>query len=171
MKKNIFNIIFLLLFVNSQAQLKLKTTLYGEDGGSMMVLVNGRLPYVTNYDGNFSTEFTEKLNKLFILESWISIEIINIPKNIKADLGSLEIPMRKDVSVEEYNNFTDIEKKNVKPVHCYTQLLGYEYLNRLENSKIVFTCNNSKFELDKFEFNVTEQKVIIDWKDLKPCPN
>lgn len=169
MKKNIFKIIFLLLVVNSHAQLKIKTTLYGEDGGYIKVLVNGKLPYRTNYNGSFSTELTKKLNRILILESWISIEIINIPKDVKTNLGSIEIPMRKSVEIREYNNFTEDEKKNLQAVHHNIQLLGYEYRDRLENSKLTFTCNNIKFELDKFKFDVKKQKVIIDFKDLKPC--
>ena len=171
MKKNILKIIFLFFVANSQAQLKLSTTLYGKGGGFIMASVNDEVPYLTSYDGTISIELTKKNNKIIFFESWISIEIINIPRNIKADLGSLEIPMRKNVTIEELNNFTEAEKKNIKPVYCHNQLLGYEHLNKLENPKLVFTCNNYKFELEKFVFNVKEQKVIINWKDLKPCIN
>ena len=114
---------------------------------------------------------TQKLNKILILESWISIEIINIPKGVKSNFGSLEIPMRKNIAIEEYNNLTEDEKKKVISVNCYSQFIGYEYLDRLENSKLIFTRNTIKFEVDKFKFDIKEQKVTIDFKDLKPCGN
>ena len=169
MKKTIFKIIILLFTISScPAQLTGRTTLEG-NVGLYMISVNGT--YIENYGDNFSIELTEKLNKIFFSESWISIEIINVPKGVKCNLGDLEIPMRKSITVEEYNKLDKDEKQLCIPVHHYLSLLGYEYLDRLQNSKIIFICSNSKFELEKFEFDVKEQKVIIDWKELKPCPN
>lgn len=160
----------MLLTLNSQAQLSGRTTLF-DKGVWSMISVNKKVPYITtDGDGIFSLDLPEKLNNIFFLESWISIEIINIPKNVKANLGNIEIPMRKTVTTD-YEKFTDEEKKMITSVHCYTQLIGYEYLNQLQNPKIIFTCNNVKFELDKFEFDIKEQKVIIDWKNLKFCTN
>jgi hypothetical protein len=157
--------------LNSQAQLSGRTTLF-DKGCWSMISVNEKVPYITtDGDGNFSIDLPQKLNKVFFLESWISIEIINIPKSVKANLGNLETPMRKSVPSSEYEKSTNEEKKMIIPVHCYTQLVGYEYLDKLENPKIIFTCNNIEYELDKFVFDVKAQKVIIDWKNLKPCAN
>lgn len=171
MTKTALYIIFsFFLKLNCYAQISGRITLFNE-GVSSMISVNEKGPYtITDDDGNFSIELTEELNKVLVFETWISIEIINIPKNVKASLGDIQMPMRKSF-IGEYEKLAEEEKKMIIPVNCYSQLLGYEYLNQLENPKIIFTCNNLKFELDNFEFDIKDQKVIIDWKNLKPCQN
>jgi hypothetical protein len=166
MKNVIIQIAILLSALPScSAQLCVRTTLNDKTNWTW-ISANETLRYKTSYgEEKLCVEMIQKLNKIFIPNSWISIEIINIPKNVKASLD-IEIPVRKSVPIDEYERATDDEKKMIIPVYCYTQLLGYEYLNQLENPKIIFTYSIVKFELDKFDFDVKEQKVIIDYKNL-----
>jgi hypothetical protein len=143
-----------------------------DNGAWSMISVNGELPYkTTDSEGNFELKLPKIKNDIFILSSWISIEIKNVPGSKKIKIGEISLPMRKSISVEEYENLSSTEKELCIPIRHWTQLLGYEFKNKLSETCLTIKCGQIKYEICEFKFDVENQKVIIDWEKVVICKN
>ena len=80
-----------------------------------MISVNGKVPYITtDFEGNFELKLPKINNNIFISSSWVSIEIKNVPNSKKINIGEITLPMRKSLSVKEYENLSSKEKESLK---------------------------------------------------------
>ncbi len=76
-------LITLLFSLNSYSQIIGRTMLYDE-GCWNMISINKEVPYkTTDGEGNFELKLPKSKNDVFILSSWVSIEIKNIPNSKK----------------------------------------------------------------------------------------
>ena len=166
------NLVLILLFLISSSlhcQIIGRITLYDE-GAWSMISVNGKVPYITtDFEGNFELKLPKINNNIFISSSWVSIEIKNVPNSKKINIGEITLPMRKSLSVKEYENLSSKEKELCMPVNCWAQLLGYEFKNQLSEPCITIKCGETKYQLCDFKFDVENQKVVIDWDKFKVC--
>ncbi|WP_291134529.1 MULTISPECIES: hypothetical protein [unclassified Flavobacterium] len=154
---------------NLHCQIIGRMTLHNE-GAWSMISVNGETPYkTTDGEGNFELKLPKTKNDIFILSSWISIEIKNVPNSKKVNIGEISLPLRKSISVKEYEDLSSKEKELCIPVRHWTELLGYEFKNQLSESCLTFKCGQIKYEICEFKFDIENQKVIIDWKKVKVC--
>lgn len=164
------NLINCLLLINFSIQAQVTgRTIFENKGCWSMISVNGKMPYLnTDGEGNFTLTLTKQNNHIFILSD-ISIEIKNIPNNEEVNIGEIFIPKWKSIEVEEYLKLSNKEKKYCKPIYHWTQLIGYEYTNQLSEPCITLKCEQTTYKICDFRFNHRKQKIIIDWKKIKPC--
>jgi hypothetical protein len=168
--RTVFLILLLFGFYgNLHCQIIGRTTLYDE-GAWTMISANVELPYkTTDGEGTFELELSKKENSIFILSSWISIEIKNIPNTKKVNIGEISLPMRKSLSLKDYEILSSRAKELCIPVNCWAELLGYEFRNQLEKPCITLKCDQVKYEICEFQFDVENQKVVIEWEKIKVC--
>jgi hypothetical protein len=168
--RNILLTILLLLFSpHLHSQVIGRIALYDE-GAWSMISVNKELPYQnTDSKGNFKLNLPNTKNDIFILSSWISIEIKNVPKSLKANLGEIRLPMRKSISIKEYDSLSSKDKGRCIPVRHWAELLGYEFKDQLSEPSITVKCGKTKYEISKFDFDIENQKVVIDWNNFRVC--
>lgn len=146
-----------------------RTMLYNE-GARSMISVNDELPYKTTDDkGNFELKLTKDKNNILIQSSWISIEIKNIPNTKKVNIGEISLPLRKSISIKEYEDLSRNDKSQCIPVRHWTKLLEYEFKNQLSEPCIIIKCGHIKYEICEFKFDIENQKVVIEWDKCKVC--
>jgi hypothetical protein len=170
MKKILVTTFFLIMAISvMQSQVTGRTMLY-ESGCYTMISVNSKMPYVTtDNNGSFSLSMPNKLNNIFILTSWISIEIVNVKQNESANIGEINVPMLKTLPINEYEKLSNDDKTLFKPVHCYTKLIDYEYKNQLSENYLTVKCGDLEYKIYDFKFDAKNSKVIIDWNSLRKC--
>ena len=168
--RNILLIILLFLFTpDSYSQVIGKIALY-DKGAWSMISVNKELPYKnTDSKGNFELSLPNAKNVLFILSSWISIEIRNVPNSKKVNIGTITLPMRRSLSIIEYDSLSSKDKDRCIAVRHWAELLGYEFKDQLSEPCITVKCGITKYQICDFDFDVENQKVVIDWKNMRVC--
>lgn len=130
---------------------------------------NSELKVESDFDGHFELPYsTESKNKDLILSlGYMIIEIQNIDLNKdKLDLGKIILPIFKDISIEEFEQLSDFDKENCKPVFHWTQLIGYYNTNKLEEKFILLNCQQ---KITEFDFNQVTKKIIINWNVIEKC--
>jgi hypothetical protein len=162
-------LILLLFSLNSYSQIIGRTMLYDE-GCWTMISINNEVPFkTTDGEGNFELKLPKPKNDVFIQSSWVSIEIKNVPNSKKINIGEINLPMRKSLSGEEYENLSSKEKERCNTIMCWAQLVGYEYKDQLSQTCITIKCGEMKYEICDFKFDVENQKVVIEWEKIKAC--
>ena len=138
----------------------LGVTVQFEQGG------NGVL---TDFDGNFSLPINSNIKKddLVIIFMNLKLEIKNIDltKN-EINLGTIQIPYFKNISISEYEQLEKSEKEYHTAVYHYFQLLGYYNEKELDNNFLNMICGE---KLTEFEYNPANKTITVDWKQLKKC--
>ncbi|WP_299064282.1 hypothetical protein [uncultured Polaribacter sp.] len=122
-----------------------------------------------DFDGNFSLPIESKTgnDNLIILYAGLSIEIKNIElSNGKLNIGEFEMPYFKDISITEFEQLSELEKKNCLPTYCWGQLLGYLRTDKLGNEYLTLNC---KEKITEFEFDPTTKTIVVDWNLIKDC--
>lgn len=141
-----------------------------DEGCWSMISINKEVPYKnTDGEGNFELKLPKSKNDVFILSSWVSIEIKNILNSKNINIGEITLPMRKFLSDKEYQNLTNKEKERCRTVMCWTQLIGYEFNDQLSQPCITVKCGEIKYEICDFKFDIENQKVVIDWEKIQAC--
>ena len=116
-----------------------------------------------DFDGNFSLpiESENGNNNLVISYAGLSIEIKNIElNNGKLNIGEFEIPYFKDISMNEFELLSELEKERCLPIYHWTQLLGYFNTQKLGKEYLTL---NRKEKITEFEFNPTIKTITVDW--------
>lgn len=153
----------------------------GNYPGAKISIVGQEDYVISDFDGNFSLSISEGQNKFDILisnlnpewiENWkgISILIKNVDLNNSSELilGKIILPEFKSIETKEFESLTKEEKEQCRPIYHYTNLLGYEYSNELENEKLILNCANG-LSSDKYEFDKMTKLISINWIDIKNC--
>jgi len=132
----------------------------------------------SDFDGIYSLKIPNGGNKTditFITER-ISILIKNINlKNLsKLNLGKILIPNYKTISIKEYKELNEIEKKNCKPIYHWAQHIGYtlmefEFENDLSKKYVIWQCGKTEKHISNFEFDEFNKRITIDWKESNIC--
>ncbi len=169
MRNTLFIILLFSFSSDLHSQIVGMVTLYDE-GAWSMISVNKELPYkTTDNKGNFEVSLPNAKNVIFILSSWISIEIKNVPSLKKVNIGAISLPMRKFLSKAEYNSLSSKDKDRCIAVRHWAELLGYEFKDQLSEPCVTVKCGTTKYQICDFDSDVENQKVVIDWKNIRVC--
>jgi hypothetical protein len=127
-----------------------------------------------DFDGYFSIQIPDKLDRYDILieASSMTLKIENITRimhNIKLD--SIELPVLKNVSVDEYNQAGELEKIKYISVYHWSNIVGYYDKFTLSHNFISFYCNGKEFQTDHIVFDPENRIINIDAKYLINCDN
>jgi hypothetical protein len=123
----------------------------------------------SDFDGNFVLPVTSENENDILVISYLnlSIELKNFElNNGKTEIGTLELPYFKDISITEFEQLSELEKKNCLPTYCWGQLLGYLRTDKLANENLTLNC---KEKITEFEFNPTTKTIVVDWNIIKNC--
>ena len=123
----------------------------------------------SDFDGFFKLQIPESREKddLILKDHILLVEIRNLEFGFaKIDLGKIELPTFKSISIEEYEQLSQSEKESCYPIKHYANLLGYLYTNKLENEYLILNC---KKKITEFEYNPNTKTVSVDWNLIKQC--
>ncbi len=132
----------------------------------------------SDFDGIYSLKMPNNENQIDITFTTerIAIQVNNINiKNLSSlDLGKIIIPNYKTISIEEYKELTEKEKKNCKPIYHWAQHIGYslmefEFENDLSKKYVIWQCGKKEKHISNFEFDKLNKRIIIDWKKSNIC--
>jgi hypothetical protein len=137
--------------------------------GAVIKFKNSDKNVMSDFDGNFYLPTDSTFINDTLIISWVdlSIEIKNFKLDKgKAELGNFEIPYFKYISIMEFEQFSELEKKNCQPTYCWGQLLGYRRTDKLGNEYLTLNC---KEKITEFEFKSTTKTIVVDWNLIKNC--
>ncbi len=123
----------------------------------------------SDFDGFFKLQIPEGKGKddLILKDRELFLEIRNLEFGFaKMDLGKIELPTFKSISIEEYEQLSEPEKESCYPIKHYANLLGYLYTNKLESEYLILNC---KKKITEFEYNPNTKTVSVDWNLIKEC--
>lgn len=121
----------------------------------------------SDFDGNFILPVSsESANDTLVISyQSLSIEIKNFKlNNGKIDIGNFELPYFMEISISDYEQLPESEKKNCEPTYCWGQLLGYFRTDKLDNDYLILNCKEKIGE-----FNLTNKVILVDWSLIKKC--
>lgn len=171
-----FNSIFLLFFsVVCNAQLSGHIIMDGDPSNSGIVLKTTTLQTGETTDGDlegyFSIQVPAKLKKYDVLieAATMNLKINNLTPKIKLNLGDIELPELKTISLPEFDELEEMEKIKYVPVYHWANLLVYLDKTTLSKNYLLFYCNGVKHQTTQFTFDPEARLISIDVKELINC--
>ncbi|WP_283637457.1 hypothetical protein [Aquaticitalea lipolytica] len=171
MKKIFFISIFILVFsgiVNAQISGQLFQQ-ESEIPGVKIYFKNSDKKSESDFHGFFKLQIPEGIGKddLILKDRELYVEILNLEFGFeKLNLGKIELPTFKSISIEEYEQLSESEKESCYPIKHWTNLIGYLYTNKLEHEYLILNCKN---KITEFEYNPSTKTVSVDWNLIKHC--
>jgi len=127
-----------------------------------------------DFDGYFSVHIPDRPGSydLFIDAGQIDFKIENITEGLHViNLGDIELPFLKTISVEQYNEVQEIDKVRYVPIYHWTSVVAYYDKFTLARNYITFFCKGVKHQTDQFTYNPEERLISIDANSLVRCDN
>jgi hypothetical protein len=167
-----FYISILILAFSGIASAQISGQLFQDESeipGVEIYFKNSNKKTESDFDGFFKLQIPDGTGKddLILKDRGLYVEIRNLEFGFtKLELGEIELPIFKSISIEEYEQLSELEKDSCYPIKHWADLLGYLYTNKLENEYLILNCKN---KITKFEFNPDTKTVSVDWNLIKHC--
>jgi len=173
MKKYILIILLFTVTTNAQISGRVFSDGYPDVVVQATILQTGETTE-PDFDGCFSVHIPDKIGiyDLLIDAGQMDFKIENITQEFhQINLGDIEFPFLRTISIEQYNELQEIEKIKYVPIYHYANLLVYCDKLTLSSNYITFYCKGVKHQTNQFTFNPTEMLISIDAKNLIRCDN
>ncbi|TWO34014.1 hypothetical protein E1J38_004345 [Seonamhaeicola sediminis] len=170
------NILALTLFLVMSCILNGQTILKGNvwDGelgypGVSISLENTEILTFSDFDGNFQLDIPKSVEKGNVIFKYVdlAIKIENFKfKTAIIDLGKVIIPLLKHIDPSEYIKLPKEKQKNIQPVTCWGQILGYIKKDELEKDNLILNCGR---KIKNYSFNSKTGTIAIDYSEIRNC--
>ncbi|RED48975.1 hypothetical protein [Seonamhaeicola aphaedonensis] len=170
------NILALTLFLVMSCLLNGQTILKGNvwDGefnysGVSISLENTEILNFSDFDGNFQLDIPKRIEKGNVIFQYVdlAIKIENFKfKTSIIDLGKVIIPLLKHIDPSEYIKLPKEKQKNIQPVTCWGQILGYIKKDVLEEDSLILNCNK---KIENYSFNSKTGTIVLDYSEIRDC--